>query len=46
MSERKPDELLRRTLKRREDKALEKRKDKTPSQKRSENMRKKMRNRE
>jgi hypothetical protein len=46
MTERKPDELLRNTLKRRAEKALEKRKDKTPSQKRSENIRKKMRNRE
>jgi hypothetical protein len=42
----KPDELIRDTLKRRAEKAMAKRKGKSPSQKRSENVRKRMRNRE
>jgi hypothetical protein len=42
----KPDELIRDTLKRRAEKAMAKREGKSPSQKRSENVRKKMRNRE
>jgi|WetSurSiteA1Bulk_404760.scaffolds.fasta_scaffold222991_1 hypothetical protein len=46
MSEKKPDAALREKIKRRGEKALSKRPALTPSQKRSENIRKKLRNKD
>lgn len=46
MAEKKPDEIVRAALKKRAGKSMSKRKLPSPSQKRSENIRKKLRNRD